>query len=544
MVISSQANDGSYPSVWVSKAFIAFLLVLAPALHAQSEEDWRSRLENAQGSERLPLIVEYLSTTFYNDPQFAMDLGQEAMDLLDRKPDEHLELVVTCAMCRAQQEARELDGAISQGELCLEKAEQRDEMAWQAWAHLWCLGKSFSKKDELGLAVVHSMHAVELYEELGDTLSQAMGMTWAGMDLSSLGDLTTGLEYQLQAHQLFQALGNRRGEAQALLRTGVIYSDLKDDESALQYSRQALQAFRDIGSDNGAAAALHNMGTSHLILEQYDLALAFFEESLEIKERLEQPRAVALRWLAIGVVYSKQQKPAKAFPLLHRALKQFEDLEYKREAVMAGLQLAKAYQRDGQPRLAIERTRRTIEMAEEIGVEERNNEVYLLLADLEEERGDLSAALAAMRRYGEVKDRFINDSNSRRMTEMAARYQAESQAWEIEELKKQKALQALEVERQRNLRIGSLVGFGLVLAIIALFSYRSRLRAQAEEIKILRGLLPICIHCKNIRDNAGQWNVLEAYVEQRTDATFSHSLCPDCFREHYPDLDYPQSDRV
>ncbi len=56
------------------------------------------------------------------------------------------------------------------------------------------------------------------------------------------------------------------------------------------------------------------------------------------------------------------------------------------------------------------------------------------------------------------------------------------------------------------------------------------------EIKTLRGMLPICAHCKKIRDDQGYWNRIERYIEDRSDAKFTHGLCPDCLTELYPEV--------
>lgn len=61
------------------------------------------------------------------------------------------------------------------------------------------------------------------------------------------------------------------------------------------------------------------------------------------------------------------------------------------------------------------------------------------------------------------------------------------------------------------------------------------------EVRTLRGLLPICAACKRIRDEEGQWENLEHYVSERTEASFTHSLCPPCAARLYPDLE-PDSD--
>ena len=62
----------------------------------------------------------------------------------------------------------------------------------------------------------------------------------------------------------------------------------------------------------------------------------------------------------------------------------------------------------------------------------------------------------------------------------------------------------------------------------------SELEAALENVKTLRGLLPICAHCKRIRDDKGEWTQVEQYVRARTDAQFSHGICPDCLEKMYP----------
>lgn len=60
------------------------------------------------------------------------------------------------------------------------------------------------------------------------------------------------------------------------------------------------------------------------------------------------------------------------------------------------------------------------------------------------------------------------------------------------------------------------------------------------ELKILRGLLPICSHCKKIRDDQGFWNQVDAYVEAHSQVTFTHGICPECTHELYKGQDWYQ----
>ena len=71
---------------------------------------------------------------------------------------------------------------------------------------------------------------------------------------------------------------------------------------------------------------------------------------------------------------------------------------------------------------------------------------------------------------------------------------------------------------------------------MALLASFATVRAQAQQVKVLRGLIPICAKCKKVRDDKGYWSQVETYLRQRTDASFTHGVCPDCLRELYPDL--------
>lgn len=57
------------------------------------------------------------------------------------------------------------------------------------------------------------------------------------------------------------------------------------------------------------------------------------------------------------------------------------------------------------------------------------------------------------------------------------------------------------------------------------------LNLQAE-VKQLEGLLPICAYCKKIKDDEEKWQHLESYISRRTEANFSHGVCPECYQKH------------
>ena len=62
------------------------------------------------------------------------------------------------------------------------------------------------------------------------------------------------------------------------------------------------------------------------------------------------------------------------------------------------------------------------------------------------------------------------------------------------------------------------------------------LQAALAEVNKLQGFIPICSNCKKIRDDSGFWQQIEKYIQERSDAKFSHSICPDCAKKLYPDF--------
>ena len=69
--------------------------------------------------------------------------------------------------------------------------------------------------------------------------------------------------------------------------------------------------------------------------------------------------------------------------------------------------------------------------------------------------------------------------------------------------------------------------------VIARLQTELKLRKSQGELQTLSGLLPICSHCKKIRDDQGYWKQLEAYIQTHSDALFSHGICPECFETYY-----------
>lgn len=69
-----------------------------------------------------------------------------------------------------------------------------------------------------------------------------------------------------------------------------------------------------------------------------------------------------------------------------------------------------------------------------------------------------------------------------------------------------------------------------------LIRQKEELEEALARVKQLEGIIPICMYCKNIRNDTASWQRIEQYISEHTDAFFSHSICPECLAVHYPEV--------
>ncbi len=78
--------------------------------------------------------------------------------------------------------------------------------------------------------------------------------------------------------------------------------------------------------------------------------------------------------------------------------------------------------------------------------------------------------------------------------------------------------------------------------VIVMALWFARLAEHERKVHVyverLEGLLPICAFCKSIRNQTGEWEPIERFISNRSEAEFSHSFCKSCGKIHYPDFDY------
>ena len=82
-----------------------------------------------------------------------------------------------------------------------------------------------------------------------------------------------------------------------------------------------------------------------------------------------------------------------------------------------------------------------------------------------------------------------------------------------------------------ELRVRLGVGKRMIELQQALLKKISDLESAVKQINVLEGLIPICMYCKKIRDDSNYWNQIEGYIAAHSKATFTHGICPECYKK-------------
>lgn len=286
-------------------------------------------------------------------------------------------------------------------------------------------------------------------------------------------------------HQLAMILG---------LQADLLSGDARSDERRVLL-QQALDLERGIGSRSGEALFHRRLGALAVHSSDDVAAVAHFTRSLELSRTIGNAESTASSLVALADVHASRGDMEKAIELGEEALRTCADLRMPVvERHVAG-SLALAHEAVGNFARALELQKRSASCAERVAEESRTREVSRIRAGFDAEL-------------------------------VASRFQAEL------------AEQAL----LRNAALAAAFAAMVVLAfVVRVLRQKARLTRELsvalEDVRRLSGLLPICMHCKSIREGDGRWQRLEDYVSSHSEASFTHGICPHCMQQHYPTAD-------
>jgi tetratricopeptide (TPR) repeat protein len=429
------------------------------------------------------------------------------------------------------------------------------------------LGLAYWTGSQFDSAIVHLDRARELFAANGDRAGVGRALNNIGVTYYQWGHFEPALEAFKRSLVIRRELDDLRGTSLVLTNKGRTYQELQLFDRAGPILQEALEVAYQADDGEAQGYAEHNIGLLAIATGDYVRARQMLTQSMatyQAYDSINQRNATSgwsLNMVGLGLLDIREGDPDAAIARMHEVLASAREENHLRRQAHALLQLGRAWLAKGDADRAINLLQESLAISTDVAQRSIALEALHELAGAQEARGDTRAALASLRAHAALRDSVFNQAAVRRIALAELRAQADRQ--EADNLRLREEQQASEalIARQRivvSLGGALLLMTALLAAVLVHFNRTGRhreellaatntsleasntdLRAALSEVRTLKGLIPICAHCKKVRDDSGFWEAVETYITQRSDASFSHGICTECGPRLYGN-DWPE----
>jgi tetratricopeptide (TPR) repeat protein len=419
------------------------------------------------------------------------------------------------------------------------------------------LGFVHWQRDAYDSALVHFVAARQLRAALYDTVGLSRALNSIGSSHYHAGNYGSALEAYLESLALRRAIGDQRGIALSLANIGKTYQDWQQYERAVLHFIAAVHAAEASGNAAALGYTLHSLGVGQMDIGQYTEARTSFTRSLAAYERtgphrtpLDSTSGWSLNALSLGKLDLLEGRPVQAIVRIDSVLARAREAGTIRGEIDARLALGAARLENRQPSEAFTEFARALMLARDVELRAAQLTALDGMAKAEEARGNVRSALTNLRAHRSLADSLFDRSSAHRVLAMELEQQAGEAIRTNTALLLAQRLQDEALARQRIVIAlsGALLALAAALAFVfwrfnrvaqrqslvlaqtnaELGQANEELRQALADVRTLSGFIPICAHCKRVRDDDGYWKAVETFISSRSDASFSHAICHTC----------------
>ncbi|ANM31203.1 hypothetical protein ABI59_18930 [Acidobacteria bacterium Mor1] len=394
--------------------------------------------------------------------------------------------------------------------------------------------------------------ASRVAEESSDAIAASKAINLIGAVLMRQGNYVEAIEAYDRAIEFANRSGDESWSARALNNTGLSYTYLRKFDRAIRFFERARDIQHRLGNRRDEAAAIANIGDAYTHKQEYDTAFGYHELALSIREEEGRRDEIALSLHSLGRLQLRVGRLEEAAKNLERCLAIREELGLEPEIAGVLTTLAEVYA-EWDPERATAIAERGLERAETLGLRGRRVAALESVAHALTRQGRFQEAYARLCEARSLEQEVSGAQTQEALDDFEARIardHAERDA-RTQELVRNVLLIAaavlllaglfgwyLFISKRRALKVLTATHRRLEEAHGELAMQRGELASALGRIELLEGFLPICAHCKDIRDETGDWAPIEIYVSERADVSFTHGICPKCRQRHYPSIEH------
>ncbi len=327
----------------------------------------------------------------------------------------------------------------------------------------------------------HFSKALKINFARGDKKNVALCYNYLGAVYDYQGRYEKAVEHYIKCLKIREEIGDKKGIAASLNNLGIVNRLQGNLDKALEYYDRSMAIKKELGDKKGLANGYNNLGIIYRNKGDYDKALENYEKSLAINRELGNKKKITFNLNNLGTIYHYKGEHNKAIVYYEKALQAYTELGAERGIAGCLNNIGSLYDETGRHRQAIPYLEKSLSLSRKIGAREYEKMAYLALAQAYSHVDDFGKAYRYHKAYSLIKDTLYDEQHAKRMSEMEAKYESEQKQKEIELLTKDKALQNLEVKRQRLQKYGLIAGLVLIIALLGILLNRNKIKQRSNE---------------------------------------------------------------
>lgn len=302
---------------------------------------------------------------------------------------------------------------------------------------------SFNESNDINLAIDYSEELIQLSKQFNNLEYLSRGYLQKGNKERLLGNLEEALSaFVLSAESAIEG-GYITGEGAAYMAAADVYSMMENSSNAELYYGKAINLLRTSNDSVTLANALYNVGDHFLKFEQYNRAGEYFEEAGEIFERTNYTIGKAYILGNLGRIYAEKGNDELAKRNINQAISILEPLEdYSGISEFLNC-MSDIYSKQNDIPKALEFANQALEIAQRHGLKEQISVANLLLAQLNEQKGNTNEAYQYYKSHIVYRDSVSNVRKVQEMADIRTNFEVSQKQLEVDLLNQQKRTQKI-----------------------------------------------------------------------------------------------------
>jgi tetratricopeptide (TPR) repeat protein len=374
--------------------------------------------------------------------------------------------------------------------------------------------------------------ALAVHQSLDDAKETGRSLNNLAVVHREWGDYQQAIRLFLDARQAYVAADYVEGQAWLDFSLAILYKKLEEYDRALASIQKSLESYRELAGvdSSGVMICYGQLGDIYLLKGDVELGLDYQLRALGMRERTGVQPAVADGHTGVGKAYYALGELDQAERHFRRSEAIRANIDGERGRSTNLLYLGRIYRDRKDLVAARDYFERALALSRQLQERDKQSEILWALSELHAQTGDFLRAWSTRQTYDEVQELVMSAEISKRVASLQLQHEIDTQVMENERLERENRIKDLQLDRSHTQTALVVVAALFIFVTAMVVLYLQRKRAQ---INTLKGLIPICAHCKKIRNDAGYYEQLEKYISEHSEAQFSHGICQDCASELY-----------